>query len=144
MSNTNKTQKHVIILRGVSGSGKSSFAEFLANQLCFSTTVCTADDYYYAKGGGEYKFDPRHLGEAHRQCQEKFLRALSAGQPNVIVANTNTKLKDFKFYLDLAETYGYKVFSLVVEKRHSNDNNHCDEEIKKKQAENILQSLKLL
>lgn len=107
------------ILRGVSGSGKSTFASTLASNM--DAVVCTADDFFYENG--HYKFDADKLADAHEQCQQKFLDALKE-KKNVIVANTNTWEKEFSFYINEARRAKYRVFSLVVENRHGNKSVH--------------------
>lgn len=134
--------KTVIILRGVSGSGKSTFADYLS-KLSSDTIVCTADDYMMVNG--EYKFDPKKLGFAHLSCQHKFIEALKNNVNLVIVANTNTAEKDVRVYLDEAKTFGYQVFSLVIENRHGNTDVHSvPSETKIKQANTIKSNIKLL
>lgn len=130
--------KTVIILRGVSGCGKSSFAELLNPDV-----ICTADDFFMVDG--EYKFNVSKLGTAHKVCQEKFEDALMEGKNKIVVANTNTSPKEFNFYKDMAEEYGYKVFVVVIENRHGNSDVHgVPEDTKEKQCQRILSSLSLI
>jgi hypothetical protein len=42
----------------------------------------------------------------------------------VIVSNTFTQEWEMKQYYELAEKYGYTVFSLIVENRHGGVNEH--------------------
>jgi uridine kinase len=138
--------KVCVILRGVSGSSKSTFAnylEFLGREN-FDVTICSADDYFYEKYG-EYKWNAAELGAAHNFCQTNFNNALSLNHNLVVVANTNTKESDFKYYLDKAQESGYTVFSLVVEKRfEGGDNGHnVPAETLSKMENNIKSSLKL-
>ena len=138
-------EKVVIILRGVSGSGKSSFADFLGNFLWDSLRVCicSADDYHLDKNG-VYRFDVSKMGEAHAWCREKFERCLAEKFDAVIVSNTNTSEKEIQPYLDLAAKYNYKVISLVVENRHGNKNIHnVPEETLQKQEQRLKNSIKL-
>jgi hypothetical protein len=41
-----------------------------------------------------------------------------------VVSNTFTQEWETEPYLELAKTYGYKVFSIVVENRHGGVNQH--------------------
>lgn len=134
--------KTVIILRACSGAGKSTFAEFFKSTHKNATTICCADNYFMQDG--EYQFDAKKLGAAHSFCKKTFLSALEQNIPTVIVANTNTKTQDFLYYIDLANEFGYLVFSLVVENRHENKNIHnVPFEVLNKQKENIINSLRL-
>lgn len=109
----------VIILRGVPGSGKSTFARKLAPR----EHICEADEFM-VNVDGEYDFNPARLGYCHDQCYEKFKRLLILGTPTVINANTNTTTKEFKAYVKLAESMGYKVTFLIIENRHGKSSVH--------------------
>lgn len=62
----------------------------------------------------------------------------------IIVSNTTTTEKELKPYIDLAEEYGYKVVSLIVENRHGNDSIHnVPQEIRDSQENRLRNSLKL-
>lgn len=137
-------EKVVIILRGVSGSGKSSFADFLGNRLCDSRVgVCSADNYHLDKDGN-YKFNLSKIGEAHSWCRAEFEHCLSENFDVVVLSNTNTSEKEIQPYLDLAAKYNYKVISLVVENRHGNKNIHnVPEETLQKQEQRLKNSIKL-
>jgi predicted kinase len=112
--------KKVIVLRGCANSGKSTVAKLFGD----NAVICTADDYF-TDDQGNYNFNPLLLGAAHYACQEKYLKALDDFTIDTVVcANTNTKSSEFQFYIDEAEKRGIMVFSLVVEKRHNNENNH--------------------
>jgi phenolic acid decarboxylase len=43
---------------------------------------------------------------------------------NIVVSNTFTQEWEMEDYIRLAHTYGYKVFSLIVENRHGGVNQH--------------------
>lgn len=114
------------ILRAPSGSGKSTIAEVLDIHFFRSTASCEqfeADMFFYDMDGN-YNFDGSKLGEAHKWCREGVEDAMNKGMQHVIVSNTSTTEKEVKPYVDLAEQYGYTVFSLVVEKRHKGTNQH--------------------
>lgn len=108
--------KVLYLIRGVSGSGKTSFAETLG---CH---VYSADDYFMVDG--EYKFDPTQLGKAHAHCQDCVESAMAFGDEKIAVANTFTREWEMAHYFDLAATFGYTVFSLIVENRHGGTNSH--------------------
>ena len=44
--------------------------------------------------------------------------------PKIVVSNTFTQEWEFRPYFELAEKYGYKTFSIVVENRHGGINQH--------------------
>ena len=115
----------LIILRGIPGSGKSTFANYM-----FSNNVFEADKYFYDEDGN-YNFDATKLHAAHKWCQLQVEHAMednleSNGQyyPEIVVSNTSTTEKEMEPYLKLAEKYDYKVVSLIVENRHGNKSVH--------------------
>jgi predicted ABC-type ATPase len=143
----NKTQvahKNVLILRGASGCGKSSFADFIKNGWWnpHDVAICCADDYHMFDG--EYNFDPANLGMAHSECRTEFNSYVDLDYRVIIVANTNTKPKEFEFYENLAKERGYNVTHIVIENRHgSNDVHDVPDKSKDRQKQNIKNSLTL-
>ncbi len=100
------------LVRGVPGSGKSTLAKKLA------PTVFEADQYFEDK-----QWEARLLGQAHKECFNNTRAALERGMI-VAVANTFTREKELKPYLDLAEELGVPVTSIIVENRHGNKSVH--------------------
>lgn len=109
-------KRELIIVRGIPGSGKSTFAYMLGR------AVCTADDWYMRNG--VYRWDYRNIGDAHDWCQRKCRRFMQKGVERVIVANTSITPRAMQPYLDMAELFGYKAFSIIVENRHGNSSIH--------------------
>ncbi len=133
--------KVCIVLRSVSGSGKSTFAEYVKG-LNFNKDirVCCADDFLMKDG--KYDFNPRLLGVAHKECQAKFQKALEEGQ-DVIIANTNTTRSERDFYVSRAKEAGYMVFSLAVENLGTTDVHNVPKEVLDSQREKLKTSIQL-
>jgi predicted kinase len=93
----------VIIMRGIPGSGKSTWVR---ENAC-NAVVCSADHYF--ERSGEYLFNPAELKDAHEACKEKFLAALRSEEELVVVDNTNTMRWEYQFYLDRALQFGYTI-----------------------------------
>jgi predicted kinase len=113
--------KTLYIVRGLPGSGKSTFAKTLGG------THFETDNFFMVDG--EYKFDGSKIKEAHNWCQNSVNSAMilnnTAGlNETIVVSNTFTQEWEMKPYFDMAETYGYKVFSIIVENRHGGINQH--------------------
>jgi len=113
--------KELFLLRGLPGSGKSTLAAQLGGSLV------EADRYFMQYG--EYKFDASKLKEAHAWCREqvrKWMEVDNAGYnvDRIVVSNTFTQEWEMKPYYELAEKYGYRVYSIVVENRHGGKNVH--------------------
>ena len=113
--------KNLILLRGVPGSGKTTFGHLIADT---NYDVLSADDYFVNSQTGEYEFDGSQLKEAHINCQIRAEARMSRGDRKVIVANTFTREWEMKAYYDLAERYGYRVYSIIVENRHGGVNEY--------------------
>jgi predicted kinase len=110
-------EKQLILLRGIPGSGKSTFAKLLGR------AICTADDYHTDRNG-LYNWKQENIGKSHNWCKRKCRRFLKAGIETVIVANTSTTEDEIKPYFEMARDFGYKFFSVIVENRHGNKNDH--------------------
>lgn len=96
--------KTVILMRGQSGSGKSTWAKKNAP----GAVVCSADHFFH-KDDGTYRFNVADLGKAHGACQDKFLKALQDGATEVLVDNTNTSVHEMRSYYEAAKKFGYDV-----------------------------------
>ena len=91
------------LIRGLPGSGKSTFARTIVNGTLGNCTHYEADMYF--ERDGVYKFDTSLLGEAHEWCREQTEEDLSRGY-NVIVSNTFTTIRELNPYFDIALLYG--------------------------------------
>ena len=114
-------EKILYIVRGIPGSGKSTFAKSLGGAH-FET------DMFYMVDG-EYKFDGSKIKEAHQWCQNSVHNAMILNHTAdlnkvIVVSNTFTQEWEMKPYFEMADRYDYKVFSIVVENRHGGVNEH--------------------
>jgi hypothetical protein len=143
MQETFHKKMTVLLLRAVAGAGKSTLADIFNTKVGW-LTVC-ADDFF-TDDNGVYNFDASKLGHAHKECQQKFMEALyDPTVEGIVVANTNTKERDFAFYEKAAKEAGAMFISLVVENRHGNKDIHgLPQSVREIQAENIRNSLTLL
>jgi len=123
------TDLNVILLRGVSGVGKSTVAG-----LFIDGTIISTDDFFMKDG--EYQFDANSLVENHMKCTVKAEQTMQAATKMVentsievvkhtlVIHNTFTKQWEMTPYLILAEKYGYTVHTLIVENRHESKSIH--------------------
>jgi len=115
----------LFLVRGLPGSGKSTFATHIWNEYA----VCEADKFFYDKEGN-YNFDPSKIKDAHAWCRNEVETRMKDHQinqqyyPEIAVSNTFTQEWEMKDYYELAEKYGYKVVSLIIENRHGGKNVH--------------------
>jgi len=129
--------KNLILLRGASGSGKTTFAELLYHMThnFYGGPVIKykdspdildyfcADDYFTSKEG-EYLFDPAKLSDAHENCQDRTKKAMKKEIPLIVIHNTFTMEWEMDPYLDLADRHNYQVTSIIVENRHGSESEH--------------------
>ena len=108
--------KELILLRGLPGAGKSTYAKSIGGRHA------EADQYFMEDG--EYKFDASKLKDAHLWCQSIVDSYMRNNLERVTVSNTFTQEWEMQPYYDLAEKYGYTVYSIIVENRHGNKSVH--------------------
>lgn len=113
--------KILYIVRGIPGSGKTTFAKTLGG------VHFEADQYFMVDG--EYRFDVTKLKDAHKWCQGQVSNAMllnyTANMNNtIVVSNTFTQEWEMEPYIEMAKEWGYTVFTIVVENRHGGKNVH--------------------
>jgi predicted kinase len=108
--------KILYIVRGIPGSGKSTFANSLG------CPVFEADMYFMKDG--EYKFESDKLKLAHNWCKLRVEHSMEDDLPKIAVSNTFTQEWEMEAYYELAKQYGYTVFSVIIENRHGGVNEH--------------------
>jgi predicted kinase len=117
--------KVLTLVRGLPGSGKSTFANFVWNNYA----ICEADKFFYDKEGN-YNFDATKLRQAHEWCRNEVEIRMKDNEanpqyyPEIVVSNTFTQEWEMESYYKLAEKYEYRVFSIIVENRHDGVNQH--------------------
>lgn len=92
------------IMRGVSGSGKSTVARKLAGEV---GKIHSTDDFYMVDG--VYVFDIEKRTKNHEANYAAFCHSLEQRIPVVICDNTNTKHWECQRYVDAAQKAGYIV-----------------------------------
>lgn len=96
---------NMVILRGVSGAGKSTRARELASRN-MDTMICSADDYFTV--GKHYLFNSANIGKAHAWCLGRAVAALELEVALVIIDNTNTQEWEMRPYIDAATYWNYE------------------------------------
>ncbi len=100
---------NLLIIRGLPGSGKSTFAKSILDvsddcalvRKSFNNIVYThhyeADMFF--ENNGEYNFNKTYISFAHDWCYNNVLKSLLNGN-NTIVSNTFIKFWELEKYLD--------------------------------------------
>ena len=100
------TRKFLILIRGLPGSGKTTFAKAIQEEA--DADIWSADDYFL-NDEGEYVFNGKDLVAAHSCCQMNVEASMNVGENLIVVHNTFTRLWEFVAYDKLAEKFGYLV-----------------------------------
>jgi predicted kinase len=120
--------KVLYIVRGIPGSGKSTFAKTLGGQHY------EADMFFM--NDGEYRFDVTKIKDAHQWCQSFVESDMVLEYPKIVVSNTFTQEWEMEPYFNMAKKHGYLVFTTIVENRHGGVNLHGVPEDKIEQMKN--------
>jgi predicted kinase len=122
-------EKILYIVRGIPGSGKSTFAKTLSDNHYEA-------DMYFLDQESNYVFDGTKIKNAHAWCLDKVKTDMAVARKKIVVSNTFTQEWEMEPYFELAKQYGYKVFSIIVENRHEGINQHGVPEDKIEQMKN--------
>ena len=89
----------LIIVRGVPGSGKSTYVEKFGE----GTNSVEADEYFY-RFDGVYDFNHKLLSNAHEWCYNMATKMLRiCPTEDMHVANTFTRIWEMQKYIDFAK-----------------------------------------
>ncbi len=105
--------KRLILICGLPGSGKSTFAEYLAQE---TGGVALAADDFMTDANGEYEFNPTRLKECHAACIAAAEEALmdDGETDTVVIHNTFTMEWERQPYRVLAQKMGAQITELAV------------------------------
>lgn len=111
----------VIILQGIPGSGKSTWATEIFAQSQFEHTPVdiVSADHYMVDVNGNFCFETSRISECHAKSFRKFvdwMRDHSFG--TIIVDNCNTKPEDVSPYALAAQAFGFdfKIVRIVCDR----------------------------
>lgn len=111
--------KTLYLIRGLPGSGKSTFARALLQSGLVSDFV-EADQYFV---GEKLEFNPALLPTAHAWCQKVAEMTLQKGL-SIAVCNTSTTEKEVLVYEQMAKDNRANFCSMIMENRHGSSSIH--------------------
>jgi ABC-type multidrug transport system ATPase subunit len=111
------------LVRGLPGSGKTTFAKTLTDYIHFET------DMYFCLSG-EYKWNGADIARAHRWCQSKVYEALKEGK-KVVVSNTFTKKWEMEAYFEMAKELNIPISVETMTGNYPNIHGVSEEHIEK-------------
>ena len=124
----------VVIMRGASGSGKSTIARSLRDRVeelvkvpwpvleevgnSYLSYIFSADDFFIG-ADGEYIFDRNRLSDAHEACLRAFIMETNhlydcGAEYTMIVDNTNTSYEEILPYARIGKAFRCKVYIIDV------------------------------
>lgn len=94
------------IIRGIPGSGKTTFAERLGVPFCEA-------DQHMVDDAGNYAFDRARLSLCHARCRDEIEAFLMEGK-SCAVSNTNLTIREIVPYLALADKYKVQTVQILT------------------------------
>lgn len=102
--------KKIIVIRGVSSSGKSHYAMKIAKN---NSDIIFSADKFFGETKEEYikKFNTDDLYIAHCVCRRKVKEAIERNEKLIVVDNTNITIQEVFPYYELAiqNSYGFEL-----------------------------------
>ena len=116
--------KHLILVRGVPGAGKTTIATLFHGCIQCDNVVWIAADDYMVDEDNNYEYNPKKLAECHKKCQGAVRASLECFNL-VVVHNTFCAEWELLRYYEIAEEVGdCRVHSIIVENRHDSESTH--------------------
>ena len=102
------------MIRGLPGSGKSTFAKKLAGDQYGKVTHYETDQYFVDPVTNEYKFEANRIRAAHEWCFGKFSDHIRGQMGNVVVSNTFTEFWEMESYFAEAMFHEWTVIVITM------------------------------
>ena len=122
--------KHLTLVRGLPGSGKTSFMWRCVGDMLGVVYQIATDDFFMVDG--KYQFDPKLLTENHEKCRLQVQEWLEGQKGDVWVHNTFSCRWEMEPYLTLAASNNYFVTVIDIF-----DGGCTDEELAKRNSHGV-------
>ena len=99
--------KKAIILRGVPGSGKSTYASYLHKVK--ETKIISSDDPFYSMKANRPIYRKGQEYQSHQYCRTSFVIACQANERFIVIDDFNINESDLYFYNTISQYFGYEV-----------------------------------
>ena len=124
MSNAKPGKSWLNLVRGIPGSGKTTWAKGVS--AIRSGSVVVSADMYFCKETGNYDFDGEQLHRAHRWCFDTVKAMLQDGV-EVYVTNTFVKYNQISDYFKFAVDNGFGITLISMNNDFGSVHNVPDE-----------------
>ena len=119
--------KRLILIRGLSGSGKTEHAELIVGDHEDRAEVTV--DRFFEDDDGKYTFDFTRIKEAYEWCKNETKLLLEDEYEVVVVHNSFTRKWEAEPYFNLAKEHGYEVQVISLYDGGLNDKNLSDRSV---------------
>jgi predicted kinase len=99
--------KRLIILRGVPGSGKSRYANWIFKPQY--ARIISSDDLFYSMKANRCFYRSSLENESHQYCRSTFVTSCEAQERLVVIDDFNILKADVDYYVAIGQYYGYSV-----------------------------------
>ena len=100
--------KIAIIMRGVPGSGKSTFVNMIKT-LPGSVSIHAVDDLH-TDSNGNFLWDEENAERLYTLNFANFVKSCEAEVETIVCDAINIEVDSFQKYVDIAEQYGYCIY----------------------------------
>ena len=113
------TKKIAVILRGVPGSGKSSFVDTML--AAYPLSMVHSIDDLHIDDSGNFLWNEKEQEKLYLLNYCNFVKSCSKKIPIVIVDCINIQICDFEKYISAARMFGYQVYVVTPDMPTASD-----------------------